>query len=72
MILFYRVHKLALVVKPTRTLITDYDTPIFSSGVSGPSWERNTYFREEGPFQPLYPICVHIGHLIIFGVLFDY
>jgi hypothetical protein len=45
---------------------------IFSRGVSGPSWVRHTYFREGGPFQPLYPVCVHIGRLIIFGVLFDY
>jgi hypothetical protein len=45
---------------------------IFSRGVLVSSWVRHTYFREGGPFQPLYPICVHIGHLIIFGVLFDY
>jgi hypothetical protein len=61
-----------MVVKPTRALITDSDTSDILQGVSGPSWVRHTYFREGGPFQPLYPVCVHIGILFIFGVLFDY
>jgi hypothetical protein len=58
-----------MVVKPMRDLITDYDT---YEGFLGPSWARHTYFREGCPFQPLYPVCVHFGRLIIVGGLFDY
>jgi hypothetical protein len=54
-----------LVVKPMRALITDSDTSDLLKGVSGPSWVRHTYFREGGPFQPLYLVCVHIGLLFI-------
>jgi hypothetical protein len=54
-----------LVVKPTRALIIDYDTFDILQGVSSPSWVRQTKFREGGPFQPLYPVCVHIGLLFI-------
>jgi hypothetical protein len=39
--------------------------PIFRRGVLDPSWVRHTYFREGGPFEPLYPISVHIGLLFI-------
>jgi hypothetical protein len=54
-----------LVFKLARALITNSDTSDILQGVSGPSWVRHTYFREGGPFQPLYPICVHIGLLFI-------
>ena len=54
-----------------RALINDSNTFDLLKGVSGPSWARHTYFREGGPFQPLYPVCVNIGCLIIFGALFD-
>jgi hypothetical protein len=59
------------VVKPMSALIIDSDTSNILKGVSGLSWARNTYFREGVPFQPLYPVCVHIGLLVYFGVLFD-
>jgi hypothetical protein len=50
---------------PTRALINNSDTSDILQGVSGPSWERHTYFREGGPFKPLYPVCVHIGLFLI-------
>jgi hypothetical protein len=39
------------IVKPTRALITDYDTSNLLKGVSGPSWVRHTYSSEGGPFS---------------------
>ena len=55
-----------------RDLVTDSDTSDILKGVSSPSWLMHTYFREGGPFHPLYLVCVHIGLSFIFGVLFDY
>jgi hypothetical protein len=43
----------------------DYDTYDLMQGVSGPSWLRHTYFRQRGPFQPLYRVYVNIGLLFI-------
>ena len=39
------------IVKPTRDIITDYDTSNILKGVSGPSWSRHTYSSEGGPFS---------------------
>jgi hypothetical protein len=47
------------IVKPTRALITDYDTSNIFKGFSGPSWARLPTLVREAPFQPLYLVCVH-------------
>jgi hypothetical protein len=54
-----------LVVKTMRALLTNFDTSAILQGISGPSWVRHTYFREGGPFQPLYHVCVHFGFFLI-------
>jgi hypothetical protein len=59
------------IVNPMRALIIDYHTYDLLKGVSGLSWVRHTYFSEGDPIQPIYPVCVHIGPFVYFGVIFD-
>jgi hypothetical protein len=50
------------VVELRRALTTDYDTSNILKGFSSPSWVRNTYSSEGGPFSTT------ISHLSMFGL----
>jgi hypothetical protein len=60
------------IIKPTRALIIDSDTPNILKGVSGPSWMRHTYSGEGGPFSATISCLCALTFFIYFGVLFDY
>jgi hypothetical protein len=59
------------IIKPTRALITNYDTSELLKGVSAPSWERHTYSSEGGPFSATISCLCVFGLFVYFGVLFD-